>query len=77
VQVAEYWRLDRALQNSFGRPVKVTVKDASGQTQERQVEPMFMDPFGKAPLNFAGMVPRPTVMDTLDNSPGEGQAQAR
>jgi regulator of sigma E protease len=71
VQVAEYWRMDRALQNSFGRPVNITVKDASGQTQERQVEPVFMDPFGKAPLNFAGMVPRPTVMDTLDASPAK------
>ncbi len=73
VKPEQFWKLDEALQRSFGRPVKVTVKEGTGEIQQREIMPFFMKPFGKAPLNFAGLVPRPTVVSTLDDSPAKGK----
>jgi regulator of sigma E protease len=71
VELAEYWKLDRALQKSFGRPIAITVKDSTGKVEDRQVRPTFMVPFGGAPLSFGGLVPRATVLETMPHSPAK------
>src|SRR5687767_3234003 len=42
----DYWKLDRALQQSFGRPVEITVSTPGGAEEKRYVEPRFEYTFG-------------------------------
>lgn len=58
----DYPVLDEALQESFGRPVMLTVKAEDGSTREVAVQPMFQIPFADdVTLNLLGMVPRTVV----------------
>jgi len=57
----EYWKLDRALQASNGKPVTITIQEASGKTHDETLHPQFVEMFGAAPLNFAGMTPRAQI----------------
>jgi len=75
VGVKDYWKLDRALQASFGAPVPITVRDKSGSEHQRQVQPNFGSPFGDVPLNVAGMAPRVIVESILEKSAASGKLQ--
>jgi regulator of sigma E protease len=60
----EFWKLDRAIQNSGGKPVEITVQSANGQSHTAQVFPLFQKSFGKDSfdsVDFAGMIPRTAV----------------
>ncbi|MFT3787088.1 MAG: site-2 protease family protein [Tepidisphaeraceae bacterium] len=52
--------LDTAMQNSGGKPVALTVRDANGQTRQEQIHVRFAALFGGTPLQFGGMAPRAT-----------------
>jgi len=65
--------LDRALQQSYGKPVALTVKDTDGRERVVEIQPTFLPPFGARPLNFAGMEPRPRIERLMPESPGKGK----
>ncbi len=71
VAIKEYYKFDDALQNSLGKPVELTVRGDEGKGEPRKVlvTPRFDRTFGKEPLNFAGMLPRPSVDVVLEFSP--------
>ncbi len=74
----DYWKLDRALQESFGKPVEITVRTLAGTEEKRQVRPEFEYTFGilgGVPLDFAGMVPRAAISAVTDNSPAKDKLQ--
>ena len=77
VSVDQYWKLDDALQQFDGNPVRLTVKSAAGQSRAVDVKPVFDLPFGEQPLNFAGMQPRSSVDTILDGSPALNKIFAR
>ena len=61
VKVDEYYLFDRALQDSKGQPVAITVKNERGVSREELITPRLERPFGSKSLNFIGMQPRPMV----------------
>lgn len=70
--VNDFYKLDRAVQEAGwagGRPVELSVKRAGGATEAVSVQPRFMPAFGRQPVNFAGMLPRSTVEEIIENSP--------
>lgn len=69
VKVDQYWKLDQAMQECDGKPVQLTVRNAAGQTRTVAVTPMFAIPFGGKVLNFAGMQPRSSILEVMENSP--------
>jgi hypothetical protein len=52
--VKEYWKFDRALQASDGKPVRLTVKRADGKSEDVQVVPQFSRSFNSETISFAG-----------------------
>lgn len=70
--LANYAVFDAALQQSFGRPVKLTVKNAAGQERVEEIRPHLDHPF-VGQLNFAGMMLRPTVDQITLESPARGK----
>lgn len=73
VQLTEFYKLDQALQESYGKPVTLTVRTPSGQTREEKIQPRFADPFGPQQVNFAGMVPRASIMVVQKASSAAGK----
>lgn len=73
VKVDQYWKFNRALQASNGKPIKLTVKHADGTTGTVSILPQFATPFGGDPLSFAGMIPRTTVAAIEPESPARGK----
>jgi regulator of sigma E protease len=72
VQASDYAVFDEALQRSGGKPVHLTVQDATGQTRTVQVPPHFMEPFD-SDLNFAGMVPRAAIHALMGRTTVKGK----
>ncbi len=73
----DYWKLDRALQSSFGVPIELTVRTIDGPVEKRSVEPIFEDVFDLfASPNFAGMVPRAAVAELAPDSAAQGALQS-
>lgn len=72
-QANDYWMLDRALSQSDGNDVAITIKAVDGSTRQVQVSPHFQTLFGTDDLSFAGMVPRLRVASVLPNTPAYGQ----
>jgi regulator of sigma E protease len=73
VKVHEYWKLDRAVQASNGKPIQLTIAEPNGKTHQELVHPSFMNPFGPEPLNFAGMEPRTVIEQVNTNSSAKGK----
>ncbi|HEV2292323.1 MAG TPA: site-2 protease family protein [Tepidisphaeraceae bacterium] len=77
----QFWKFDRALQESGGNPVELTVRSDSGQTRTESISPLFQRQFGKTSrdtmfdnVDFAGMVPRTAIFMIADpNSPARGK----
>ena len=55
VQPDQYPALYAAIQAAAGKPVDVTIRNADGSTRTASLQPHFMDRFGGAPINFAGL----------------------
>ncbi|HEX8523860.1 MAG TPA: site-2 protease family protein [Tepidisphaeraceae bacterium] len=73
VKVEEYYKLDRAIQNSNGGPVRLTVRRAKGTVDDVTLLPHFASPFGGESLSFAGMIPRTTIELIMPKSPARGK----
>jgi regulator of sigma E protease len=72
--VKNYYLLDRALQESDGEPVMLTVVSTNGEARKLSIRGHFEHPFGKdEPLNFAGMIPRPEIELVQEKSPVRGK----
>jgi regulator of sigma E protease len=74
VGVKDFYKLDRALQSSFGKPVVLSVDGPGGQRQV-SIQPVFAPEFGSTSLDFAGMVPRAQVETIFENSSARGKLQ--
>ncbi len=76
----EFWKFDRALQTSDGKPVELTVTSGTGETRTVSISPIFQRMFGKAGrdamfdnVDFAGMLPRTTIFMVNPDSPARGK----
>jgi regulator of sigma E protease len=74
VGVKDFYKLDRALQASYGKPLTLSVDGPADQRQVA-VQPIFASEFGATSLNFAGMVPRAQVETIFDESSARGKLQ--
>jgi len=73
-QADDQWMLNRAVADSDGKPVTLTVKSADGSTHSLSVWPHFSGPFSADDdLSFAGMTPRARVDELMSDSPAVGQ----
>jgi regulator of sigma E protease len=72
-QPSEYHKLDRALQASAGKPVRLSVRSLDGEVRTVLVQPHFQFLFGGEELSFAGMRPRPTIPSVPEESPMYGR----
>jgi regulator of sigma E protease len=77
VDPQQFWKLDQALQNAKGQPVRLTVKnDTTGKEDDnRTIQPHFERPFGANELNFAGLLPRPAIEGILPASTARDRLQ--
>lgn len=74
VKPTDYAILDQAAQQSDGKPVQLTVLDPStGKTEQRTAQPHFDGEFSTEPLNFAGMMPLPSVGSLVAKSSAVGR----
>src|SRR6266568_3385845 len=73
VQPQDYAIFDRAVQSSAGKPVKLAVRNLSGQTRTVMAKVSFERFFGSTPMNIAGMEPRPVIESIMENSPVSGK----
>jgi regulator of sigma E protease len=71
VAPTDYYVLDEAIQG--GKPVTVTVEDASGKRAQRTIKPEFLPPFGGDTFDVAGLTPRVVVTLITPESPAEGK----
>ncbi|HEX2971888.1 MAG TPA: site-2 protease family protein, partial [Tepidisphaeraceae bacterium] len=69
----DYKLFDQHVQNSGGKPVLLTVRDAQGKTREVKAQVAFQSFFGETPFNLAGMQPRPMVDGIMEKSPVQGK----
>jgi regulator of sigma E protease len=73
----EYWKFDRALQASNGKPVELTVRGADDATRTVSISPLFQRVFGRDSFDaveFVGMVPRTAIYMLIDEkSPARGK----
>lgn len=75
VEKTEFYKLDRALQASNGKPVQITIKGADGKERTAELQTRLEDPFGELGLQFAGMVPRAKVMGLTKPSAVDGKLE--
>jgi regulator of sigma E protease len=73
VGLNDYAVLDKALQESAGRPVALTVRDEHGAIRTVKAEPQFEQCFGDRPFDIAGMEPRVRIAGIQDESPVRGK----
>ncbi len=73
VDVKDFQKFDDAIQKSNGKPVPITVADAQGKNRNVEVHPHIERPFDKELLDFAGMLPRPSVELVQENSTARGK----
>ena len=72
----DFWKFDKALQDSNGESVKLTIKnEKTNQTREVLAHPYFEELYGKPSLNFAGMLTRVTVHAIQPESVVRGKLQ--
>ncbi len=69
----DYPMLEEAIQASEGKPIELTVRGADNQVRRVEMEVYFQRFFGGAPVNFAGMQPRPTIEGVMPKSPVTGK----
>lgn len=74
VKPNQFWVLYDALQNPEGKPVELTVEDdATHKTTHAQALPHLEPAYGGAPINIAGMLPRPAIPNIMPESPARGK----
>jgi regulator of sigma E protease len=73
VKPDEFWKLDDAVQSAGGKPVPVTITQSDGKTRQALLTPHFSARFGKAPVDFAGLLMRPMVESVAPDSPVKGR----
>jgi regulator of sigma E protease len=69
----DYQKFDSIVQNSFGKPIVLTVQAADGTTHLQTVYGHFVDPFSAGAFHLIGMVPRARIEEVLPTSPARGK----
>jgi regulator of sigma E protease len=76
----DYLRFNSIVQNSFGKPIVLTVEatDKSADPDEKSprtetIYSHFVPPFTADPFNLIGMIPRAEIESVLPNSPALGK----
>ncbi|MBV8779861.1 MAG: site-2 protease family protein, partial [Phycisphaerae bacterium] len=64
--------LDQAMQRSFGHPIELTIRDATGSVRTASAVPTPLLPFDESPLQFLGLEPRCKVDEILPKSAAAG-----
>lgn len=73
VKPEDFWKLDDAVQSAGGKPVPVTITQSDGNVRQVLLAPHFSTRFGKAPVDFAGLLMRPMVESVATDSPVKGR----
>ena len=66
------YMLNHAMQQSFGHPVVLTIKNSSGAERSESFVPLPLPPFNDSPLNFLGLQPRCMVEGLLPHTVSVG-----
>ncbi len=69
----DYEKFDSIVQNSFGKPIVLTVTSADGAVRQETIHGHFADPFSAGSFHLIGMVPRAAVENVLPDSPARGK----
>ena len=69
VQIHDAVLFDQQLQNSFGKPINLSVRNIDGQTRQVTFTARFEEFFADVPFNIAGIQPRFRVNSVLAESP--------
>jgi regulator of sigma E protease len=69
----DHWKLGKAIRESNGEPVQLTVVDKDGKSRQESVRPRFTASFGMQPISFAGMVPRAGIEQVTTESSAKGK----
>lgn len=72
-QDAALAQFDRALQESGGKPLELTLRSAEGATRQVSLQPNFEPSFGSSRPNFAGMQPRVAIAYLQEQSAARGK----
>ena len=73
VAVDDYATFDRAIQTSFGRPVKLTIVAGDGTSRDASFVPPFSPMFDKRALDLAGLAPQTRIAHVQKESPAAGK----
>lgn len=71
-KIRDVQSFDKALQNSGGKAVKISVRTASGEVVPREVKPIFAEPF-EGSLQMFGLQMRPRLSGIPEESPAYGK----
>ncbi len=69
----DYAVYDRALQQSFGTPVELTIQNKAGETRTTTIKPLVYPAFDGQQINFAGLTARTIIGDVNDESCAHGK----
>jgi regulator of sigma E protease len=69
----DYEYFQSVVQNSFGKPIVLTVQTPDGNTRQETVYAHFIDPFSAGEFHLVGMVPRARIQEILPASPARGK----
>ena len=75
VAITDYPKFYHAMQQSYGAPVRLTVKDKGGAERQVTINPEFAPFFGEQVFQIAGMEPATRVMALEKGSPADGPLQ--
>ncbi len=72
VKINEYYKLDRALQSSDGKPVTIGIRAADGKLRQEELTPRLEAGF-EGGFDLAGLIPRPMIHMVPPDSPAAGK----
>lgn len=73
---ADYAVFERALRDSFGAPIALSIRGKDGTTRETTITPHIAAGFDGRQIDFVGMSPRTMIAGVPDNSCAKGKLQA-
>jgi regulator of sigma E protease len=72
VERTDYAKFNKFIQEAHGSPLTLTVRGPDGKERTEKLQPHFEEPFDGT-FNLAGLVPRTTIAQIMDNSPVIGK----
>jgi regulator of sigma E protease len=75
IRFTDFAEFDRLLNQSFGRPLVLSVRGRDGAERQLSVQPEFADFFGSQPFQIAGLQPATRVLNVDEKSPAATHLQ--